>query len=201
MSDFSYESLKDLHEFKHLPLLTLDERWYRLMPDAIKTDEIRYWEKKVNELLKKRGQVTNDIQDIQKLKKQLIQSVVLHMEDDDTDPKHNKLMQENQRLIQEAKEKIANLEDESKGIPSQLKKANQRLMIETVKVCYGKINENAKDIDVLDQWINATRIKLKKNLLIKQDKEVVNEEMYSYMHDILGSEVMSELDRINDSDQ
>lgn len=36
------------------------------------------------------------------------------------------------------------------------------------------MNANTEDIEVLDKWINATRVKLKKNILIKQDKETVN---------------------------
>ena len=44
-------------------------------------------------------------------------------------------------------------------------------------------------------------MKLKKNLLVKQDKEDMNEQMYSYMHAILGPEIMSELDRLNENDE
>ena len=58
-------------------------------------------------------------------------------------------------------------------------------MIETVKVCYNKINSNKEDLEVLDKWINATRVKLKKNILIKQDKEEVNNRMYSAMHVVM----------------
>ena len=57
---------------------------------------------------------------------------------------------------------------------------------ETVKMCYEKINRNNKDLERLEAWIEDTRIKLKKNLLVKQDKEDMNEQMYSYMHAILG---------------
>ena len=55
-----------------------------------------------------------------------------------------------------------------------------------------------RPVEVLDKWINATRVKLKKNILIKQDKEEANNRMYSSMHDILGADVMKELDRINE---
>ena len=118
------------------------------------------------------------------------------MQDDDNDPKRAKVMEKNQRLIQEAKDKINSLEDEALDIPRDLVNANERLMIETVKVCYNKINSNKEDLEVLDKWINATRVKLKKNILIKQDKEEVNNRMYSAMHDILGPDVMKELDKV-----
>lgn len=199
MADITYDLLRNISAFKHLPVLTLDPRWYELVPDISKTDEIKFWEQQVNALLKRQGQVTNDIKDVKKLKTQLIQSVVQNMEEDGDTAKHRKRMSQSQRLIYEAKDKIAKLEEESEELPRQLEKANQNLMIETVKMCYARINENKEDLEVLDKWIAATRLKLKKNLLIKQDKETVNAQMYSGMHDILGPEMMSALDRINDT--
>ena len=198
MAEPDIEKLKSCTAINDIPILTLDERWYHLITDKLKTDEIRYWEKRLNELLKKQGQVNNDIKEVKKIKKQLIQDVVDNMQDEDNDPKKAKVMEQNQRLIQEAKDKINSLEDEALDIPRDIVDANRNLLIETVKVCYNKINSNKEDLEVLDKWINATRVKLKKNILIKQDKEEANNLMYSSMHDILGADVMKELDRINE---
>lgn len=110
-------------------------------------------------------------------------------------------MDESQRLIYEARDKISQLEDESDEVPKKLRIANMHLFFETVKMCYEKINRNNKDLERLEAWIEDTRIKLKKNLLVKQDKEDMNEQMYSYMHAILGPEIMSELDRLNENDE
>ena len=167
MAELDIEKLKSCTAIKQIPILTLDERWYHLITDKLKTDEICYWEKQVNELLKKQGQVNNDIKEVKKIKNQLIQDVVDNMQDEDNDPKRAKVMEKNQRLIQEAKDKI---------------------------------NSNKEDLEVFDKWINATRVKLKKNILIKQDKEEVNNRMYSAMHDILGPDVMKELDKVNEEE-
>lgn len=198
MSRITYELLKSQDVFRNVPILTLDERWYRLINDKNKTDEIAYWEKQVNELLKKQGRINTDIKDIKKLKKQLINDVVENMEDTDTSKSKQKLMSQNQRLIQESKDKIANLEDELLELPRELARANEKLLTETLKVCYDRMNANSEDIQVLDKWINATRVKLKKNILIKQDKETVNENTYSLIHDIIGPESCSAVDRINE---
>ncbi len=198
MAEPDIDKLKSCTAIKDIPILTLDERWYHLITDKIKTDEIRYWEKELNDLLKKQGQINNDIKEVKKIKAQLIQDVVDNMQDEDSDPKKTKIMEQNQRLIQEAKDKIGSLEDEALDIPRDIVNANEQLMIETVKVCYNKINNNKEDLEVLDKWINATRVKLKKNILIKQDKEEINNRMYTAMHDILGPDVMKELDRINE---
>ncbi len=201
MSEITYDILKDSGVFTNIPILTLDERWYRLVNSKIKTDEIIYWEKQVNELLKKQGRINNDIKDIKKLKKQLINDVVENMEEDDDSKAKQKLMNQNQRLIQESKDKISTLEDELMELPRELARANERLLTETLKVCYDKINSNSEDIQVLAKWIDATRVKLKKNILIKQDKETINENMYSLIHDIIGPENCSKVDRINEGEQ
>ena len=201
MSQITYELLKENGVFMNIPILTLDERWYHLVNDKIKTDEIAYWEKQVNELLKKQGRINTDIKDIKKLKKQLINDVVENMEGDDDSKARQKLMNQNQRLIQESKDKIAALEDELMELPRELARANERLLTETLKVCYDKMNSNSEDIQVLNKWIDATRVKLKKNILIKQDKETVNENMYSLIHDIIGPENCSAVDRINEGMQ
>lgn len=196
MAEISYDALKNVSSFGQIPILTLDERWYHLITDKNKTDEIRYWEKQVNDLLKKQGQTTNDIKEVKKIKAQLIQDIVECMED--KDDKTMKKMSQNQRLIQEAKEKIQSLEDESLELPREIARANEQLMVETIKVCYKRMNGNKKDIEVLDKWISATRLKLKKNMLIKQDKEEVNAQIYSYMHAIFGPDMMGELDKLNE---
>ena len=184
VSKITYELLKNSDVFKNIPILTLDERWYHLINEKNKTDEIAYWEKQVNELLKKQGRINNDIKDIKKLKKQLINDVVENMEDDDSSRQKQKRMSQNQRLIQESNDKIASLEDELLEVPRELARANEKLLTETLKACYDRMNANTEDIEVLDKWINATRVKLKKNILIKQDKETVNNNMYSvsYTH-------------------
>ena len=199
MSENTDDSLKNNGVFTNIPILTLDERWYHLVNDKIKTDEIAYWEKQVNELLKKQGRLNTDIKDIKKLKKQLINDVVENMESDGDNREH--VMNQNQRLIQESKDKIANLEDELMELPRELARANERLLTETLKVCYSKMNSNHEDIEVLNKWIDATRVKLKKNILIKQDKETNNENMYSLIHDIIGPENCSAVDRINEGTQ
>lgn len=198
VSKITYELLKNSDVFKNIPILTLDERWYHLINEKNKTDEIAYWEKQVNELLKKQGRINNDIKDIKKLKKQFINDVVENMEDDDSSRQKQKRMSQNQRLIQESNDKIASLEDELLEVPRELARANEKLLTETLKACYDRMNANTEDIEVLDKWINATRVKLKKNILIKQDKETVNNNMYSLIHDIIGHENCSAVDRINE---
>lgn len=199
MASITQEYIKDKAAFKRLPILTLDERYYHLFLDNNdKPESIKVLEERLNTLLKKQGQVTNDIKEVKKIKSKLIQNVVINMESDENDAKHMKRMHKSQKLIQEAKEKIAALEDEELELPRRIAEANQALMIATVNFCYEKMNANKEDIAVLEQWIKATRTKLKKKILIKQDKENYNNVTYGKLHDILGHDVMSLLDAKNE---
>lgn len=197
MAEITFRDLKNMRAFKELPILTLDQRWYQLMPEHKKTDEVRYWERRVNELLKKQGRVLEDIKDVENLKGILMDGIVQNMDETD-EQKHKKRMTQSRRLIFEAKDKLDELRGKAEDFPTQLQRANQKLMIETVKACYNTINENEKDLDALDDWIEKTRVLLKKNLLIRQDKQDMNDGIYSGMHSLFGSELMTKMDRINE---
>ena len=197
MAEITFRDLKNMRAFKELPILTLDQRWYQLMPEHKKTDEVRYWERRVNELLKKQGRVLEDIKDVENLKGILMDGIVQNMDETD-EQKHKKRMTQSRRLIFEAKDKLDELRGKAEDVPTQLQRANQKLMIETVKACYNTINETEKDLDALDDWIEKTRVLLKKNLLIRQDKQDMNDGIYSGMHSLFGSELMTKMDRINE---
>lgn len=190
------EEVKQQTSYKRLPILILDERYHRLFPEEDKTPEIRRLEKKLSDLLKRQGQVTNDLKAVKKIKADLIQSVLANVENTElSDSKRQKLMNANQKLILEAKDKIAALEQEETDMPEAIRTANIALVLECVDVCYTRIHQNYEDIQILGKWINEVRIELKKKILVKQDKETKNAEIYSYMHDLLGHEMMEVFDK------
>ena len=76
--------------------------------------------------------------------------------------------------------------------------AKNALIFESVRVCYDKIDKNKSDIDRLTQWIDETRIKLKERILIKQEKVTKNQEIYTYLHAMLGAKVMEAFDENSD---
>ena len=67
-------------------------------------------------------------------------------------------------------------------------------MIATMHVCYGKIKQNIEDINEINQWVSDFKQKLKRKIIMKQKKEIWNDEMYSYMHDIFGPDVIEMFD-------
>lgn len=180
---------------QHIPVVCLDEKWLRLFPDKEKTPEIRRLEHELKELLKLQGKINTDIKELKKIKEKLTQDVLDTAQDGKlSEEKRQKKQETNQRLILEARDKMEQLEEEQILMPQRIRDANTALVIESVNVCYNRINKNRRDIGVLTQWIEETREKLKKRILIKQDKETQNTEIYTYLHDLLGPEVMEVFD-------
>lgn len=194
MSDFSIEVIENSLLHMNIPILILDERYNLVMPDKDKTPNIRKLEAKLAALLKQQGKITNNIKDVKKIKSRLLQEIVDNMDGDSNNLAHQKKMEKTQRLVQEAKDKLTELEDAELEIPREIKMANQELLLEFIQVCYGKLNTNREDIELLDRWINEMRVELKKKLVIKQEKEQKNSNIYAYMHDLLGPELIQMFD-------
>ena len=185
----------ELLKKKNIPIACLDERWLRLFPDSEKTPLIKKLENELKELLKRQGKVNTDLKDIRVVRDKLTQSV-LETAEDTSIPENKRLKKQaaSQRLIVEARQKQDNLELELDELPDKIKEANSALIFESVRVCYQRINQNKQDIDMLEQWIEQMREKLKERVVLKQDKEIMNEVIYTYLHGMLGAGVMEAFD-------
>ena len=189
----------DMLKKKNIPLINVDERWLRLFPEGEKTPTIKKLEKELKELLKRQGKVNTELKDIKVVREQLTQSV-LNSAEDTSIPEAKRLKKQaaSQRLIIESREKLEQLEKEQQELPGLIQDANNALIFESVRVCYEKIDKNKSDIEKLAQWIDETRLKLKERILIKQDKETKNQEIYTYLHAMLGAKVMEAFDENSD---
>ena len=116
------------------------------------------------------------------------------IEKDEIDKKTEKKLSDNKRLINEINEKMEKNEDDLYEIPKQIDAVNRELMQKTMEVCYMKLHSNSDSIEEIARWIKEIRIELKKNIIRKQEQEQNNLELYSYMHDIFGAEVMELFD-------
>lgn len=175
-------------ENKKIPILVLDNKWHQLFPENYKSESIRLIEKELNNHMKQQGKLTNEIKDLKKIKSNLMQEIVEHMDIEEDN------MGQNQRLILEINEKIEKYEDELKDLPKFIKESNEKLMIESMDACYKELHKNQEAIQEIGKWIKQVRIELKKNIIRKQTKELKNAEIYSYMHDILGPEIVDIFD-------
>ena len=189
---------------KKVPILVLDQKWHRLFAIPGKSDEIQSTEEELNHLIARQGQANQDIKDLKKVKASLMESIVAHMDESDEQsnrPSNDKIMDENTRLINEVNEKIEACEDELLELPKQIKDANERLMLASMEFCYEKLRTNDEEIKEIDAWIKQVRIDLKKNIIKKQNREINSKEIYSYMHDIFGAEIIDVFDLKEEEEQ
>ncbi len=188
----SEEKFKEALGDKHIPVLILDNKWHKLFKRAGTTSEIEELEKELTALLKRQGRVNTEIKNIKKLKGELMQNIVSNM--DDAGDKSDKKVSESKRLINESNDKLDAYEDELLELPREIDRVNRELMIKTMALCYEKLAENTDEIEKIAEWIHEIRIQLKKNIIKKQEKEFQNADLYTYMHDIFGHEVMEIFD-------
>lgn len=194
---------QEAYKNKNIPILTLDNRWHELFPDFQKTSTIKSLENKVNELLKSQGKMVNDIKEMKKLKSTLINEIVANMESEDSDEGRlkTKKVEKSQKMILDINEKIKLAEDNLVNIPYKIKSTNEELLEESMRLCYERIKHNKEESDRIAQWIAKVRNELKERILIKQDMDMDISTIYTYMHDLLGPEVMEYFDLKNGKKQ
>lgn len=179
-----------------VPLLTIDPRWHQLFPEHLKTKTLIKKEKYLNKLIKKQGQTNNDLKEYEKAKKVIMQNVLKNMTDgqENDSPIRGKKQDANQRLLDELEEKIQDAVAIQDELPIQIRRANQDLLIESMRICYKTLLENTKEIEIEEMWISAVRATMTEHILHKQEMEVRNTETYKYMYDLLGAEVLNLFD-------
>lgn len=180
---------------KNIPLLVLDQKWHRLFAIHGKTDEIKEKEAKVNELLAQQGRANTELKKLKKIKNQLMDEIVQNMDDEyDDSAEREKKRLESKKLIDEVNEKINEEEDLLLELPKEIKEVNESLMILSMDYFYSKLRVNQTEAKEIEDWIAQVRIDLKKNIIRKQNRTINNKEIYSYLHDIFGAEVLDLFD-------
>ena len=197
------ETREDDEEFKkaladkQVPILVLDEKWHRLFAVHGKPDEIHETENELNALLARQGKLNEELKQLKKVKKQLMESIVANMDgttSEDMDAQREKKLDEDKRLIDETNQKMEENEDELLEIPRQIRDVNRKLMLQSMGYFYEKIRVNKKESDDIDAWINQVRVDLKKNIIRKQNRDINNREIYAYLHDIFGPSTLDLFD-------
>lgn len=178
---------------KKIPILTLDNNWHKLFTQSQEHEEIKVLEEQLNEYLKQQGRINSEIKSLNVYKKKLMNEIVSIMELPDSKEKERK-MSENKRLIEEANVKLEDYRDEMLELPRLIDTTNFELMIASMRVCYDKIQQNTREIEEINEWVQNFRNQLKRKVLQKQQREIMNDELYSYMHAIFGPDVIEMFD-------
>lgn len=193
----SEEDFKKALIGKKVPLLVLDQKWHRLFAIHGKTDQIKETEAQLDRYLAEQGQCNNDLKDLKKLKSKLMNNIVQNMdgttEIEDSASREKKL-DDDRRLIDEINEKVENLEDRLLELPKLINETNESLMLMSMDYFSEKIVTNREESKEIEDWITGIRVELKKNIIKKQNRDINNREIYAYLHDIFGADVLDLFD-------
>lgn len=193
----SEEDFKKALIGKKVPLLVLDQKWHRLFAIHGKTDQIKEIETQLDRYLAEQGQCNNDLEDLKKLKSKLMSNIVQNM-DGTTEiadsVSRQKKLDDDKRMIDEINEKVENLEDRLLELPKLINETNESLMLMSMDYFSEKIITNREESKEIEEWIAEIRIELKKNIIKKQNRDINNREIYAYLHDIFGAEVLDLFD-------
>lgn len=188
-----FESLKGTT----LPIVVLDNKWHKLFDGRKKPANVKKLEQELNNLLKKQGQLNTDLKELKKIKNRLMDEIMENMEKSQNHPNDKKVakkMEESQRLIKEINEKMEDFEEQLTELPRQIRDTNVELMVASMEVCYRFLHKNGEDIYAIDEWITNVRNELNKNILIKQEREAKNLQIYTYMYQLLGPQILDLFD-------
>ena len=56
-------------------------------------------------------------------------------------------------------------------LPTEIEQANRELLVECMRVCYQELMDNTHEIEAINEWVKATRERLKDEILKKQGME------------------------------
>lgn len=194
---YTEDKYRKAMEGKEIPLLPLDNKWHQLFTQTEPTPKILRLEKQLNKLIQRQGKINTETKEIRKVKKKLMEEIVLAADELNqgvNEKVNDKKLEANQRLVRECTDKLTAYKQEMETLPAEIEELNKKLMIATMEVCYGRLQQNSTEIEAITNWINSIRVELKKKVVRKQEKEEANRRLYSYMHDIFGADMLEVFD-------
>lgn len=192
--DTKEERYKNALVGKQIPILTLDHKWHQLFAQTGMPAEIETLSRRLNKLLMQQGKLGTEMKEIGSLKKKLMNNIVVSMNPEGRSQMEDRKVEESGRLLEECNEKLQDVREEYQAIPEKINALNYELMLRTMRICYERLQKNEKVIEEISRWEEKIRIELKKQLIEKQECKTSNHNLYTYMHDIFGAEVIEIFD-------
>lgn len=190
------EYIKKLIESRKLPLAVLDPLWYE-MKQAIKTNELDYKEKILNEFIREKGKLTTDIQEYEKVKQNALQKV-LQLSDEIQAQQENvkmKALEKTRQIVIKTNEIIQNNERRLEELEILIDKANKSLLEEAIEIGYMQMEEYRIHKQALEREIDE----LRKQVVIKTEQKKAYDKQfgvtYNYLHKIVGYKDIDKVDK------
>ena len=174
----------------NVPVLILDTRWHELFPPGQKPETIAHLEEQLSELLKEQGKLVNECKSLKTAKKKLMDGIVANMGNNS-----EKKSKQSQKLLLEMNERIDVGTNRILELPGLIKEANARLLTEGVKIAYRNMQGTEETLEILTKEIEELRLSLEQRELKRDELEDRRDKVYSYMHNLLGPEIVELFDK------
>ena len=144
---------------KRIPILTLDNKWYRLLDEEARKS-VAGLETQLNELLKRQGKLNTETKDIKKLKKKLMAEIVemAGEAEQSGDERLTQKLEQHKTKVEECNERLEEYQDELMELPRSIDRLNFELMLATMDCCYTTMQENTEGIKEISKWVTDVRV-------------------------------------------
>lgn len=182
---------------KKVHLLTLDNRWHELFKEN-KSRKIKSLENKLNNLIKEQGKLNNDYKEYTALKKKVMTDIVTNMSEacEEENNKAIENMDKNKNYITEINKKLDSIENRLVKLPQEIEQTNKNLLESSMADCYARMIASKIKINSYEEQVNELRNKLKELVIEKNENEEQYEKLYTYMHDLVGHDVIEQFDNM-----
>lgn len=183
-----------------IPILIKEPEWVKLFGD-INNRQIQSAKEELTQLISKEKELESYSKKIQKKKskhmKMILQvSNIINDEDNNNDRTKNiKLLDQYKEEILQINEEVEEIKFKLENFPKEIREANFQLLNATVQYGYDELKHKEKEFDKAVTEIESLRLKLREALKIKYDNEEWINNTYTFLHGVLGSEVIEKLDR------
>lgn len=180
----------------NIPLLFNDLGWIKLFGNS-SDKNIESSKEVLMELLAKQKQVESEINQLQREKTKSMKMILGVSDSVNNDNKSENigLLDEYKQKILDINEKLDELTFKMETMPKEIREANFKLLNDTVKYGYDELKYKQKIVDKSITEIESLRTRLKELIATKHDYEEWVNETYTFLHGILGSEIIEKLDR------
>ena len=146
--------------------------------------------------MKEQGKFNTDQKKLKALKRKLMDEIIKLADcyDGKRDEAIQREMDRHRRLVEECNGRLEDLQDDAGDLLDEIDETNYQLMLRTMELCYKRLEENRREIEYYDDWIKKTREELRQNMVRKEERETSTYELYTYMHNIFGRDVIDIFD-------
>ncbi|RKD30066.1 hypothetical protein [Thermohalobacter berrensis] len=179
-----------------VPILIQDKSWKKLFGDVQEKEIVKYKEQ-LKSLIKEEIEIERKLNQANSKKKRIMAKIL-----NTSNEINNRNNKNSVNKLDILKEEIHNLNDEIdeltfrlEVLPREIRITNYNLLLATVKYAYKELKMDHKKLETANEKIEILRNQLRELIEEKHEHEEKISNTYSFLHGILGSKVMEQLDK------